>query len=44
VGARRRTKRKALAGIFWIPDNGAKWMGLLRRFDSRSIVHRGFQR
>lgn len=35
-------KRKAIAGIFWILDNGAKWKDLPRRFGSKSAVHRWF--
>jgi len=37
-------KRRVLAGIFWILDNGAKWKDLPRRFGSKSTVHRWFQR
>jgi transposase len=36
------SKRKALAGIFWILDNGAKWKDLPRRYGSKSSVHRWF--
>lgn len=36
-------KRKAIAGIFWSLDNGAKWKDLPRRFGSKSAVHRRFQ-
>ena len=44
-GGRPRTdKRKALAGIFWLLDNGAKWKDLPRQFGSKSAVHRFFQR
>ena len=44
-GGRPRTdKRKALAGIFWLPDNGAKWKDLPREFGSKSAVHRFFRR
>jgi transposase len=35
-------KRKALAGIFWVLDNGAKWKDLPARFGSKSSVHRWF--
>jgi transposase len=35
-------KRKALRGIFWILDNGAKWKDLPRKFGSKSAVHRWF--
>src|SRR5471030_650093 len=44
-GGRRRTdKRKAIAGIFWILDNGAKWKDLPSTFGTKSSVHRAFQR
>ena len=36
-------KRNAIAGIFWILDNGAKWKDLPRHFGSKSAVHRWFQ-
>ena len=36
-------KAKALRGIFWILDNGAKWKNLTREFGSKSAVHRYFQ-
>lgn len=36
--------RKAIAGIFWILDNGAKWKDLPREFGSKSAVHRCFKR
>jgi len=36
-------KRKAIQGIFWILDNGAKWKDLPRRFGSKSAVHRWFK-
>ena len=36
-------KRKAIRGIFWILDNGAKWKDLPKRFGSKSAVHRWFQ-
>ncbi len=35
-------KRQAIAGIFWILDNGAKWKDLPARFGSKSAVHRWF--
>lgn len=35
-------KRRALQGIFWILDNGAKWKDLPRKFGSKSAVHRWF--
>jgi transposase len=37
-------KRRAVAGIFWILDNGAKWKDLPARFGSKSAVHRWFKR
>lgn len=37
-------KRKVVAGIFWILDNGAKWKDLPRRFGSKSTVHRWFKK
>lgn len=37
-------KRKAVAGIFWILDNGAKWKDLPSEFGSKSAVHRWFKR
>ena len=37
-------KQRALRGIFWILDNGAKWKDLPRDFGSKSAVHRWFQR
>lgn len=36
-------KRKALAGIFWMLDNGAKWKDLPAEYGSKSAVHRWFQ-
>ena len=36
-------KRRALRGIFWILDNGAKWKDLPHEFGSKSAVHRWFQ-
>jgi transposase len=43
-GGRPRTdKRKAVAGVFWILDNGAKWKDLPARFGSKSAVHRCFK-
>ena len=35
-------KRRALAGIFWVLDNGAKWKDLPKRFGPKSSVHRWF--
>jgi len=44
-GGRPRTdKRKAIAGIFWILDNGAKWKDLPEEYGTKSSVHRAFQR
>lgn len=37
-------KRKAIAGIFWILDNGAKWKDLPSALGTKSSVHRAFQR
>jgi hypothetical protein len=37
-------KRKAIAGIFWLLGNGAKWKNLPCRFGSKSAVHRGFMK
>lgn len=36
-------KRRTIAGIFWILDNGAKWKDLPREFGAKSTVHRWFQ-
>lgn len=36
-------KRRALRGIFWILDKGAKWKDLPLWFGSKSAVHRWFQ-
>ena len=33
-------KRQALAGIFWVLDNGAKWKDLPKTYGSKSSVHR----
>jgi transposase len=45
LGARPPTdKRKAVAGIFLIMDNGAKWKDLPREFGSKSALHRYFKR
>jgi transposase len=35
-------KRRALRGIFWILDNGAKWKDLPRQFGAKSAVHKYF--
>ena len=35
-------KGRALRGIFWILDNGAKWKNLPKEFGSKSAVHRWF--
>jgi len=37
-------KSRALGGIFWILDNGAKWKDLPREFGAKSAVHRHVQR
>lgn len=37
-------KRKTIAGIFWVLDNGAKWKDVPREFGTPSTVHRWFQR
>lgn len=37
-------KRRAIGGIFWILDNGAKWKDLPKRFGSKSAVHKYFQK
>lgn len=37
-------KRNAIAGIFWILDNGAKWKDLPAEYGTKSSVHRAFQR
>jgi len=37
-------KRRALAGIFWVLENGAKWKDLPKRFGSKSSVDRWFLR
>lgn len=37
-------KRKAVEGIFWILDNGAKWKDLPAHFGSKSAVHRWFSK
>ncbi|MFG0251930.1 MAG: transposase [Phycisphaerales bacterium JB038] len=42
-GRPRMDKRKAIRGIFWMLDNGAKWKDLPRQFGSKSAVHRCFQ-
>jgi len=36
-------KRKVIAGIFWVLDNGAKWKSLPAEFGSKSTVHRYFK-
>lgn len=43
-GRPRVDKRKAIEGIFWILDNGAKWKDLPTEFGTKSSVHRAFQR
>lgn len=37
-------RRRVLAAIFWVFDNGAKWKDLPRHCGSRSAVHACFQR
>jgi transposase len=37
-------KRRALAGIFWVLDNGAKWKDLPKQYGAKSSVHRWFLR
>lgn len=37
-------RRRVIAAIFWILDNGAKWKDLPRHFTSGSAVHAYFQR
>ena len=37
-------KRKVVAGIFWILDNGAKWKDLPAEYGSKSTVHRWFKK
>ena len=37
-------KRKMVAGIFWILDNGAKWKDLPTEYGAKSTVHRWFCR
>src|SRR6056297_2153065 len=36
-------KRRVIAGIFWILDNGAKWKDLPPRFGAKSSVHKYFK-
>lgn len=43
-GRPRLDKAKAIEGIFWILDNGAKWKDLPAEFGTKSSVHRAFQR
>jgi len=43
-GRPRSDRRKAIAGIFWILDNGAKWKDLPDQFGAKSSVHRAFKR
>ena len=43
-GRPRADKRQAIAGIFWILDNDAKWKDLPSAFGTKSSVHRAFQR
>lgn len=45
LGGRPPTdKRKVVAGIFWMLDNGATWKDLPHQFGSKSTVHRWFQK
>lgn len=37
-------KRRVLAGIFWILDNGAKWKDMPEQYGSKSTVHRWFKK
>ena len=37
-------KRRVVAGIFWILDNGAKWKDLPAEFGSKSTAHRWFKK
>jgi transposase len=43
-GRPRSDRRGAIAGIFWILDNGAKWKDLPAEFGTKSSVHRAFKR
>lgn len=43
-GRPRSDRRKAIEGIFWILDNGAKWKDLPAQYGSKSSVHRAFKR
>lgn len=43
-GGPRSDRRRAIAGIFWILDNGAKWKDLPAEFGTKSSVHRAFKR
>jgi transposase len=43
-GRPRADRRNAIAGIFWILDNGAKWKDLPAEFGTKSSVHRAFKR
>jgi len=42
-GRPRVEKRRVIAGIFWILDNGAKWKDLPKKYGSKSTVHRWFK-
>ena len=37
-------KRRTVAGIFWMLDNGAKWKDLPAEYGSKSTVHRWFKK
>jgi transposase len=43
-GRRCADKRRVVAGIFWILDNGAKWKALPTEFGSKSTAHRWFKK
>lgn len=42
IGRPRCDDKKALAGIFFIMENGAKWRNLPKEFGTKSTVHRKF--
>jgi len=42
-GRPRVEKRRVIAGIFWILDNGAKWKDLPTCYGAKSTVHRWFK-
>ena len=43
-GRPRSDRHKAIEGIFWVLDNGAKWKDAPEEFGTKSSVHRAFQR